>query len=49
VRPTDDEIARDYELWIKYAHDKIPDGEFYAMTIKEKLEIIVAIRNTPVR
>ena len=40
MKPTDEEIARDYELWVKYVHDEIPDGEFYAMTVKEKLEII---------
>ena len=45
-RPTDEEIARDYELWVKYDHDEIPDGEFYAMTVKEKLEIISNIRHT---
>ena len=44
VSPTDEEIARDYELWVKYVHDEIPDGEFYAMTVREKLEIIAAIR-----
>ena len=48
MRPTDDEIARDYELWIKYVHDEIPDGEFYAMTVREKLKIISEIRNTRV-
>ena len=42
MRPTNEEIARDYELWIKYVHDEIPDGEFYAMTEREKLEIIAA-------
>lgn len=25
-RPTDEEIARDYELWVKYVHDEIPDA-----------------------
>ena len=42
MRPTDEEIARDYELWIKYVHDEIPDGEFYAMTVQEKLKIIAS-------
>ena len=44
MKPTDEEIARDYELWVKYIHDEIPDGEFYAMTEREKLKIIAAIR-----
>lgn len=39
-RPADEELARDYELWVKYVHDEIPDGEFYKMTVREKLEII---------
>jgi hypothetical protein len=46
VKPTDEEIARDYELWVKYVHDEIPDGEFYKMTVKEKLDIILDIRHT---
>lgn len=44
-RPKDEEIARDYDLWVKYVHDEIPDGEFYAMTVKEKLKIIADMRN----
>ena len=43
-RATDEEIARDYELWVKYVHDEIPDGEFYRMTVKEKLKIIADLR-----
>ncbi|MBW2635834.1 MAG: hypothetical protein JRE14_17355 [Deltaproteobacteria bacterium] len=45
MRPADEEIVRDYELWIKYVHDEIPDGEFYAMTEREKLKIIAAVRS----
>jgi len=44
VRPPDEEIARNYELWVKYIHDEIPDDEFYAMTEREKLKIIAANR-----
>ena len=44
MRPIDEEIAQDYELWVKYVHDEIPDGEFYAMTVRGKLEIIAAIQ-----
>ena len=42
MRPINEELAKDYELWVKYVHDEIPDGEFYAMTEREKLEIIAA-------
>ena len=45
MKPTDEEIARDYELWIKYVHDEIPGGEFNKMTVREKLEIIAATRH----
>lgn len=44
-RPTDEELARAYELWVNYVHDEIPDGEFYAMTVQKKLEIIATIRH----
>ena len=44
MRPYGEEIARDYELWVKYVHDEIPDGEFYEIasfrnlaTVSEKL------------
>ena len=45
MKPTDEKIARDYKLWVKLVHDEIPDGEFYKMTVKEKLEIIAEIRH----
>ena len=44
MRPTLEEMARDYDLCVKYVHDEITDGDFYSMTIREKLEIIRAIR-----
>jgi len=45
-RPADEEIARNYDLWVKYVHDEIPDGEFYKMTMREKLDIISEFRKT---
>ncbi len=39
-RPTPEEIATDYDLWVKYVHDEIPQEEFESMTVREKLKII---------
>ena len=44
LRPTNEEISRDYDLWAKYVHDEIPEGEFHKMTVREKLEIIAGMR-----
>jgi hypothetical protein len=44
VKPTDEEIAQTYDLWVKTIHDERPDGEFYVMPVREKLEMIAAFQ-----